>query len=203
MVSVGRDVCVPVLDWHSYVQGCWKRNLTWREFGGGYRQLRTTNTLVCIEPESSADRRATSLVIARSLYGMALAVLRLAHSLHGTLAFAGARAFLLWALFYGALTLLGCSQLPYIDMERPSLSLQPSDLVSAYVMRCTRGVGGDMQMEWTVADIHTCSGRFMSLPQLAILEFMLGGCAIVVTCASPVPIRARLRRLGGMAHSGE
>ena len=40
---------VPNDDFGRYLVGTWKRNLEWREFGGRFQHLRTSNTVVCIE----------------------------------------------------------------------------------------------------------------------------------------------------------
>lgn len=44
----------PVLDFYSYLQGCWKRNLQWREFGGSFRHMRSSNALVFVEADASS-----------------------------------------------------------------------------------------------------------------------------------------------------
>lgn len=115
-----------MLDFYQYLQGCWKRNLQWREFGGGYRHLRSSNTLVCVEAGNADD---VSMRALRWSFGQ---------------------------------------------------TLLEEDRVTAYVMSCAKGAGGDMNMEWSIGT-HRCTGRFLALPQLAVFEFILGGCAIVVT----------------------
>jgi hypothetical protein len=116
-----------VADFYRYLQGYWKRNLQWREFGGGFRHLQSSNTLVRISAEDAGDPSALSLRSLRWSFGNNL-----------------------------------------------------SDMVTAYVVRCTRGSSGDMHMEWDV-DGQRCTGRFLAQPQLAILEFILGTTAIIVT----------------------
>eukprot|EP00752_Nemacystus_decipiens_P004807 g4374.t1 len=41
---------IPDDDISGYLLGGWKRNLEWREFGPGFQHVRTSNTLVMLEP---------------------------------------------------------------------------------------------------------------------------------------------------------
>ena len=40
---------IPDNDWARYLVGCWKRNLEYREFGGSFSHIRTTNAVIVIE----------------------------------------------------------------------------------------------------------------------------------------------------------
>jgi hypothetical protein len=40
---------VPAESFCDYLLGVWKRNLEWREFGGSFQHLRTSNSVVLIE----------------------------------------------------------------------------------------------------------------------------------------------------------
>ena len=55
MSSFSTHFSVPDGDVIAYLQGCWKRSLEWRHFGGGYQHLGTSNTIIAIEEEVTAD----------------------------------------------------------------------------------------------------------------------------------------------------
>ena len=63
------DAAPKVLDFYKYLQGYWKRNLQWREFGGGFRHLQSSNTLVCIEADGVGDNSTLSLRSLRWKFG--------------------------------------------------------------------------------------------------------------------------------------
>jgi len=42
-------------DFYSYLLGSWKRNLEWKEFGGLFQHIRTSNTVVLIEEVTKFD----------------------------------------------------------------------------------------------------------------------------------------------------
>eukprot|EP01132_Coremiostelium_polycephalum_P003221 gene3221-4033_t len=46
---------LPDNDFYSYLLGSWKRNLEWKEFGGLFQHLRTSNTVVLIEEFTKYD----------------------------------------------------------------------------------------------------------------------------------------------------
>jgi hypothetical protein len=54
MSSFSTQFTVPEGDVIAYLQGCWKRSLEWRHFGGGYQHLGTSNTIIAIEEEQAA-----------------------------------------------------------------------------------------------------------------------------------------------------
>jgi hypothetical protein len=39
---------LPQIDIYKYLCGSWKRNLEWREFGGLFQHIRTSNTVVVV-----------------------------------------------------------------------------------------------------------------------------------------------------------
>mmetsp|Transcript_35752 Transcript_35752/g.58760 ORF Transcript_35752/g.58760 Transcript_35752/m.58760 type:complete len:178 (-) Transcript_35752:222-755(-) len=45
---------VPDGDFYSFLLGSWKRNLTWKEFGGSFSSLRTSNTVIVVEEKRDA-----------------------------------------------------------------------------------------------------------------------------------------------------
>ena len=45
---------VPSDRFSDYITGTWKRNLEWREFGGSFRHLRTSNSVVMIEEDKNS-----------------------------------------------------------------------------------------------------------------------------------------------------
>eukprot|EP01113_Clastostelium_recurvatum_P007962 TRINITY_DN1372_c0_g1_i2.p1 TRINITY_DN1372_c0_g1~~TRINITY_DN1372_c0_g1_i2.p1 ORF type:complete len:161 (-),score=29.40 TRINITY_DN1372_c0_g1_i2:372-854(-) len=49
---------VPDNDFYTFLTGTWKRNLEWREFGGQYQHLRSSNTVVSIEEYHKVDAEA-------------------------------------------------------------------------------------------------------------------------------------------------
>ncbi len=44
------------IDFAKFLQGTWKRNLEWREFGGTFQHLKTSNTIVVIEEIHKMDQ---------------------------------------------------------------------------------------------------------------------------------------------------
>ncbi|GAM29153.1 hypothetical protein SAMD00019534_123290, partial [Acytostelium subglobosum LB1] len=54
---------IPDNDFYSYLIGTWKRNLEWKEFGGLFPHIRTSNTVVMIEefPKYDTDTNARHL----------------------------------------------------------------------------------------------------------------------------------------------
>ncbi|ELR12511.1 uncharacterized protein ACA1_028150 [Acanthamoeba castellanii str. Neff] len=46
---------LPDDDFYKFLVGAWKRNLEWREFGGTYAHVRTSNTVVLIEEYQRLD----------------------------------------------------------------------------------------------------------------------------------------------------
>lgn len=44
---------IPNDNFGNYLIGKWKRNLEWREFGGSFEQLRTSNNVIVIEEEKN------------------------------------------------------------------------------------------------------------------------------------------------------
>jgi len=65
----------PVTDLYAYLQGCWCRNLEWREFGGGFRHLHSSNTLVVIEAvgEGEGEPQPEGTRLLRWSFGKSLA----------------------------------------------------------------------------------------------------------------------------------
>jgi hypothetical protein len=45
---------VPPERFSDYLVGVWKRNLEWREFGGSFQHLRTSNSVVLIEEDKNS-----------------------------------------------------------------------------------------------------------------------------------------------------
>lgn len=54
---------IPRGDWSGYIQGTWKRNLEWREFGLNFKYLNTSNTIVSIQELPSSSSKAQTRVL--------------------------------------------------------------------------------------------------------------------------------------------
>ena len=170
-VGVGE---APVGDFYHYIQGCWKRNLQWREFGGGFRHLHSSNTLVCVEadaaPSSVNGQRALRWSFGQTLRPEQLSV---AYVMMCTRASTGDMQ-MEWTIGTHR-----CSARYLAQVREGGRPPECScDRACAPLARVC--VHPSRQAQRRAAVASSCA-TLAPQSQLAIFEFMLGACVIVVT----------------------